>query len=185
LTQHGVSLVVNGEKQQETSLSLDENDEANIADDAVRGVDDALEALLGRAVVPVLSVGFAERVVQAVTCESAVNEQWRSGSPVGADATDAATGASKDGRHARWWARAASVAAALALGSFAQWIFHAPSDPPAISASRTELTQEDVALLQAVHTNALSMDDLALVTKLGEVLEDELTTSNALWSETE
>jgi hypothetical protein len=97
-------LVVNGEKQQETSLSFDENDEANIADDAVRGVDDALEALLGRAVVPVLSAGFAERVVHAVTCENAVNEQWQSGSPVGTDETDAATGSSKDARHARWWA---------------------------------------------------------------------------------
>ncbi len=120
--------------------------------------DLALDALLGRAAPVTVSLGFADRVIQAVqTLEGQqAPSQWL-----------------------HWRYKALAVAAAVGVcAGLALWNSLPHQSHPAGSPTEEEL------LLKALTTLEVNSEDLALVAQLGEVLEAELSERNA-WLEKE
>lgn len=130
--------------------------------------DQALDELLGRARLPILHAGFASRVLHSIVCEESTT-------PVQYETT-----AAKPRRPlASWTARLALVAALFVTCAGALFF----NQPQRGTESRTPL--DETVLIQALQSNPLTADDLALVTKLGEVLEAELSAHNSLWPDYE
>jgi hypothetical protein len=115
-------------------------------------MDHALDTLLLRARTPHLGCGFADRVIQSV--QPGGRTCWRSQS-----------------------VRLASLAAALAVcvGSLL-W-----NHPRSNSQLRPSVTIDEESLVAALRSPGLSGEDLALVAKLGEVLEAELIANHPVW----
>ena len=96
------------------------------------------------------------------------------------------TSAERQGPITSWATRIALVAAlfvtcaGLLLFNIHQRGTQANSE---VLATHNPLDEE--VLIQTLQSNALTSDDLALVSKLGEVLEAELSAHNSLWPEYE
>jgi hypothetical protein len=148
------------------------------AEDRPHPQDQALDELLGRASLPILEVGFANRVLQTIACED-------SSAPI-QNAQGDATFAKPRLPIASWATRIAWVAA-LFVTCAGLLLFNLPQRGTQANAevltSRTPL--DEAALIQTLQSNALTSDDLALVSKLGEVLEAELSAHNGLWPDYE
>lgn len=128
------------------------------------GQDETLDALLGRVLPPVISVGFADRVIHGVA-------------PTDAGATKAAP--------SKWMRTVWMAAAALALCGGLVWWDHSPAGPRPLALTNLPAapTEEEV-LLKALTTLEINSGDLALVAQLGEVLEAELAEKTS-WLETD
>ena len=96
------------------------------------------------------------------------------------------TSAERGGPIASWATRIALVAA-LFVTCAGLSLFNLPQrgtqTNSEVLATHNPLDEE--VLIQTLQSNALTSDDLALVSKLGEVLEAELSAHNSLWPEYE
>jgi hypothetical protein len=126
------------------------------------GRDEKLDALLGSVPSPILSAGFAARVIHSVApahlADDCATKEW---------ATKAAPPT---------WARTLwTTAAAVALCGALLWWNNYPSGHrlPVLTSFSAGPTEEEV-LLKALTTLEINSGDLALVAQLGEVLEAEL-----------
>jgi len=148
------------------------------AEDRPHPQDQALDELLGRASLPVLEAGFANRVLQTVACEqsSALMQNVR----------NERTSAERQGPIASWATRIALVAA-LFVTCAGLLLFNLPQRGTQVDSevSATHTPLDEAVLIQTLQSNALTSDDLALVSKLGEVLEAELSAHNSLWPDYE
>ena len=129
--------------------------------------DRALDALLGKARTPHLRAGFADRVLHAAQCQDAVQH-----SPVQV----------RRSVLSHWGTRIALVAALITV-CFGASFLQRPT-PTLELASETLAAQPyqvDTALIQALQSNTLTADDLALVNTLGEVLDSDFSTQQTAW----
>jgi hypothetical protein len=123
-----------------------------------------LDTLLGRALPPVLSPGFADRVVARV--------QFQGGSH-GLNSPS------------KWRATAFAVAASITVCAGLLWWNGTPTGPQiAILPGLPSAPTEEEILLKALTTLEVNSGDLALVAQLGEVLEAELSERTS-WLEKE
>jgi hypothetical protein len=148
------------------------------AEDRPHPQGQALDELLGRASLPFLEAGFANRVLQTIACEDSSGLMQNSQSE--------RTSAERGGPIAFWATRIALVAA-LFVTCAGLLLFNLPQ--PGTQANSevlaTHTPLDEAVLIQTLQSNALTSDDLALVSKLGEVLEAELSAHNSLWPDYE
>ncbi|MEI6872758.1 MAG: hypothetical protein WCL08_10800 [Verrucomicrobiota bacterium] len=129
--------------------------------------DRALDALLGRARTPHLRAGFADRVLHAAQCGDAVQH-----TPVEA----------RRSILSHWGTRIALVAALIAVCFGVSFLQRSAPTPELVSEIQTtQPFQVDAALIQALQSNTLTADDLALVSTLGEVLDSDFSTQQNVW----
>jgi len=133
--------------------------------------DRALDALLGKARAPYLRAGFADRVLYAAQCEDAA-QHTALNLPVEARRSTLSL----------WSTRIALIAALVAV-CFGTFFLQRPTPTPELATETlaAQPYQIDTALLQALQSNALTADDLALVNTLSEVLDSDFSTQQTVW----
>jgi hypothetical protein len=146
----------------DSSLPTEGTPESKILDSAR---DEKLDSLLGRVAPPLISAGFADRVIQSVAPNDA-----RAGANV----------ASK-------WTRnvLVAVAASVTLCVGLVWFNNPPTGKRSSGTSNfPAATTDEEVLLKALTTLEVNSGDLALVAQLGKVLEAELSEKTS-WLETD
>lgn len=140
--------------------------------------DQALDELLGRASLPILEAGFANRVLQTIAGEDSSASMQ--------NVRNERTAAERQGSIASWATRIALVAALfVTCAGLLLFNLHQRGTQANSEALATHTHLDEAVLIQTLQSNALTTDDLALVSKLGEVLEAELSAQNSLWPDYE